>query len=73
MLDFATAAVTSTLASGAIAGLVTGPLTSAPLEVWPLFLFPAFIVPLFMMLHLTVLFQVWPRRRAYALTMAQGD
>ena len=73
MFDFATAAVTSTLASGAIAGLVTGPLTSAPLEVWPLFLFPAFIVPLFMMLHLTVLFQVWPRRRAYALTMAQGD
>lgn len=66
MLDFVVAAVTSTLASGAVAGLVSGPLTSAPLEVWPLFLFPAFIVPLFMMAHLTVLLQVWPRRREAA-------
>ena len=63
MLDFALAGVTSTLASGAVAGLVSGPVTAAPMEVWPLILFPAFVVPLFMMLHLTVLFQVRPRRR----------
>ena len=67
LLDFAVAGVTSTLASGAVAGLVSGPVTAAPMEVWPLILFPAFIVPLFMMLHLTVLSQVWPRRRADAL------
>ncbi|MCH7554866.1 MAG: hypothetical protein IIC08_02535 [Proteobacteria bacterium] len=71
LLDFAVAGVTSTLASGAVAGLVSGPVTSAPMEVWPLFLFPAFIVPLFMMLHLTVLFQVWPRRQAKTLAPAR--
>ena len=73
LLDFAAAAVTSTLASGAVAGLVTGPVTAAPMEVWPLILFPAFIVPLFMMLHLTVLLQVWPRRQANSLAPAAGD
>jgi hypothetical protein len=70
LLDFAVAGVTSTLASGAVAGLVSGSLTSASLEVWPLILFPAFIVPLFMMLHLTVLFQVWPSRQAKTLAPA---
>jgi hypothetical protein len=72
MLDFVIAGVTSTLASGAVAGLVSGSLTSAPMEVWPLILFPAFVVPLFMMLHLTVLFQVWPSRRRSALASSQG-
>ena len=72
MLDFAVAGVTSTLASGAVAGLVSGSVTAAPMEVWPLILFPAFIVPLFMMLHLTVLLQVWPRRQADALAPTQG-
>ena len=71
LLDFAVAGVTSTLASGAVAGLVSGSLTSAPMEVWPLFLFPAFIVPLFMMLHLTALFQVWPSRQAKTLAPAR--
>lgn len=72
LLDFAVAGVTSTLASGAVPGLVSGPVTAAPMEVWPLILFPAFIVPLFMMLHLTVLFQVWPRRQASAPAPARG-
>ena len=71
LLDFAVAGVTSTLASGAVAGLVSGSLTSAPMEVWPLFLFPGFIVPLFMMLHLTALFQVWPSRQAKTLAPAR--
>jgi len=58
LLDFVVAAGTASLASGAIPGLVSGPLTSAPMEVWPLSLFPSFIVPLFVFLHLSVLFQV---------------
>ena len=58
LLDFVVAAGTARLASGAIPGLVSGPLTSAPMEVWPLSLFPSFIVPLFVFLHLSVLFQV---------------
>ena len=66
LLDFAVAGVTSTLASGAVAGLVSGSLTSAPMEVWPLSLFPSFGVPLFMFMHFTVLFQAWESRRAAA-------
>ena len=66
LLDFLVAAATATLASGAIPGLVAGPVTSAPMEVWPLSLFPSFIVPLFVVMHLSVLFQVRSLRRAAA-------
>ncbi len=58
LLDFVGAAGTAMLASGAIPGLVTGPITSAPMEYWPLILFPSFGVPLFVFMHLSVLFQV---------------
>ena len=34
LLDFAIAVAAATLASGAFAGLVSGPITAAPLEVW---------------------------------------
>lgn len=66
LMDFVVAAATATLASGAIPGLVAGPVTSAPMEVWPLNMFPSFIVPLFVFMHLTVLFQVRALRRAAA-------
>lgn len=66
LLDFVVAAGTAMLASGAVPGLVAGPLTSAPVEVWPLSLFPSFGVPLFIFMHLTVLFQAWESRRAPA-------
>lgn len=72
LFDFAVAAGTSILASGAVAGLISGSVTSAPMEVWPLILFPAFGVPLFMMLHLTVLLQAWPRRRTYCPSPIMG-
>lgn len=62
LLDFVAAAGTATLASGAVPGLLSGPLTSAPMEVWPLSLFPSFIVPLFAFLHLSVLFQLMEAR-----------
>jgi len=65
LLDFVVAAGTASLASGAIAGLVSGSLTSAPMEIWPLSLFPSFIVPLFAFMHLSVLFQVIAARRAH--------
>ncbi len=58
LFDFAVAAVTSTLVSGAFPALSAGPITSAPMEYWPLILFPSFIVPLFVFMHLSVLFQV---------------
>ncbi len=58
LLDFVGAAGTAMLASGAIPGLVAGPVTSGPMEVWPLSLFPSFGVPLFVFMHLSVLFQV---------------
>lgn len=64
MTDFAIAAGTATLASGAISSLADGAITSAPMEVWPLALFPSFIVPLFAFLHMSVLFQLIEVRRA---------
>ena len=64
LLDFAIAVAAATLASGAFAGLVSGPITAAPLEVWPLNLFPSFIVPIFIILHVVVLLKVRALRRA---------
>lgn len=63
LLDFAAAAATASLASGAFPALLSGPVTSAPMEAWPLMLFPAFFVPVFAILHLSVLVQVAAKRR----------
>lgn len=63
LLDFAVAIVTAGLSAGAFASLTPGGVTSAPMDVWPLSLFPSFIVPIFIILHLTVLLQVWELRR----------
>ena len=63
LLDFVVAAATASLASGAFAALLSGPVTSAPMETWPLPLFPALFVPVFTILHLSILFQVAARRR----------
>ncbi len=65
LLDFVVAALTATLASGQVPGLV-GEITSAPMEVWPLNLFPSFFVPVFAILHIAALLQVRALRRAGA-------
>ncbi len=70
ILDFAVAAGTATLSSGAFPSLHAGPLTSVAMEVWPLSIFPTFIVPLFLMAHLAVLFQVLARRDQAARSAA---
>ncbi len=70
LLDFAAAAATASLASGAFPALLSGPLTSAPMEAWPLMLFPAFFVPVFAILHLSVLAQVAVKRRAATASAA---
>ena len=65
LLDFVVAGTAATLTSGAVPSvLAPGGLTSAAMEIWPLFLFPGFIVPLFILVHLSVLFQVFALRRA---------
>ncbi len=64
LLDFATAIVTSGLATGRFPELVSGAVTAAPMDVWPLNLFPSFVVPGFIILHLTVLLKVRALRRA---------
>ena len=66
LLDFATAIVTSVLASGRFPTLVPEGVTAAPMDVWPLNLFPSLIVPAFIILHLTVLLKVRALRRASA-------
>jgi hypothetical protein len=64
LLDFVVAALTATLADGALPALVDGAVTSAPMQVWPLSVFPTFLVPVFICLHLVVLFQARARVRA---------
>ncbi len=72
ILDFAVAAGTATLSSGAFPALHAGPLTSVAMEVWPLSIFPTFIVPLFLMAHLAVLFQVLAVRGLAARSAARS-
>lgn len=64
LLDFVVAVVTASLASGAVPGLVAGPVTSGPMEVWPLNLFPSFIVPIFIILHVIAFLKIRALRRA---------
>ena len=64
LLDFATAIVTSGLATGRFPALVGEGVTVAPMDVWPLNVFPSFVVPVFIILHLTVLLKVRALRRA---------
>ena len=70
LLDFAAAAGTAMLASGAFPAIHAGLPTSAPVEVWPLFLFPGFFVPLFIALHLAALLQIVRVRRGAAALQA---
>ena len=70
LIDFAAAAGTAMLASGAFPAIHAGLPSSAPMEVWPLFLFPGFGVPLFIALHFAALAQVIRERRAAAALQA---
>lgn len=58
LLDFVTAIVTSSLASGVYPEWITPGITSSPLDVWPLNIFPSFIVPAFIIVQITALLNI---------------